>query len=75
MKKQYRYYETTSFKYDIELYHNGSFLDIREVWFDALNDEIDKLEAQGYTYGYTEYEVEQTKQHYEKMLENIISPV
>lgn len=73
MKKQYRYYETTSFKYDIELWHDGSFFNTHEVWVDELDDEITRLEKQGYTYGYTEYEVEQAKLIYERRLENIIS--
>lgn len=72
MKKQYRYYETISFKYDIELWHDGSFFNVYEVWLDELEDEICKLEDQGYTYGYTEYEVEKARQRYENMLKDII---
>lgn len=72
MKHQYRYYEVTSFKYNIELYHNGDFVEVRQVWIDELDDEIDKLEEQGYTYCYTKDEVEKIKKRYEKMLKNII---
>ena len=33
---------------------------------------IDRLEAEGYVYGYTKEEVEKAKKKYEDMLENII---
>lgn len=72
MKKQYRYYETTSFKYEIVSYHDGYIVNFNEVWLTELNDEIDKLEEQGYTYGFTQKEVDEAKERYERMLENII---
>lgn len=72
MKKQYRYGEGSSFKYIITLYHDGELVDIRELWLDELDDEIDKLEEQGYVHGYTREEVEKAKQTYERMLKNII---
>ena len=72
MKKQYRLFETHSFKYDIELYHDGNLVEVLKVWAIELNDEINRLEEQGYTYGFTKEEVEKEKKHYEKMLENII---
>ena len=72
MKKQYRYYETTSFRYNIELYHDGKFIELRKVWLDELDNEIDNLKEQGYTYGYTKDKVEEAKKRYTEMLKNII---
>lgn len=72
MKKQYRLFETLSFRYNIELYHDGEFVEAYKVWQDELSDEIDKLKEQGYTYGYTKDEVSEAKLRYERMLESII---
>lgn len=74
MKKQYRYEEMRlgSFKYAIYLYHNGKHVDTKEVYCDELNDTIDTLEEQGYSYGFTEAEVKDARLRYERMLENMI---
>lgn len=73
MNRQYRYYETTSFRYNIELYHDGKFIKVYKVWFgDELDNEIDRLEEQGYTYGFTEEEVEEARCRYERLLKNKI---
>lgn len=74
MKKQYRYQEKRlgSFKYGIHIYHNGKLIETVEVYFDELDDIIDTLEDQGYSYGFTEAEVESARLRYERMLENII---
>ena len=62
-----------SFRHKIELYHDGKIVEVRTVWSTDLEDELDKVEKQGYTYGFTKKEVEKTKQQYERMLKNIIS--
>lgn len=72
MKKQYRYYEITSFIYAIALYHDGEIVEYYKVCQNELDDEIDKIEEQGYTYGFTKEEVQEAKERYEKMLKNII---
>ena len=56
----------------IRLYCDGWVVKTYKVWLDELDDEIDKLEGQGYVYGYTEQEVNEVKEQYETMLDNII---
>lgn len=74
MKKQYRYQEKRlgSFKYAVYLYHNDKLIETKEVYLDELDDLIDTLEEQGYSYGFTKAEVENARLKYERMLENII---
>ena len=72
MKKQYRYYETMSFRYVVEIYHDGKRVNTYKVWETELLGEINKLEEQEYTYGFTEKEVETAKYQYERILENKI---
>ena len=72
MKLQYRQIDIGGFKYRITLYHDGKFVEKRDVWLDDLEDEIDKLEARGYTFGYTKEEVEFARKLYESKLSNII---
>ena len=72
MKLQYRYYESFGFKYVIQLYRDGQLVESYKVYSIDLDDEIDKLESQGYVYGYTEDEVNKAKERYERMLNNII---
>lgn len=72
MKLQYRYYESPGFKYTIKLYCDGQLTEYYEVYTIDMSDEIDKLEAQGYVYGYTEEQVRKAKEKYERMLDNII---
>lgn len=72
MKKQYCYYETTSFLYNIELYHDGVYDCTRKVWLDELDTELDFLESEGYTRGFTESEVDEAKRTYEIRLKNMI---
>ena len=73
MKKQYRYnIDNTGFKRYFYLYHDGELKKSYSIWEDEISDEIDKLEENGYTLGYTICEVEDAKLEYEKMLKNII---
>lgn len=74
IKKQYRYYETCSWKYDIITYHNGVKHSSVSMWMgDEMDKYIEDLESQGYTYGYLPDEVDDAKTIYEDMLANIIS--
>ena len=72
MKRQYRYIESYGFKYIFQLYHDGELVESHTVYLDKLQDAIDAFEADGYTYGYTEQEVEKAKERYERMLRNKI---
>ena len=81
MKKQYDYYECRwpSYyyecrwpSYEIVLYHDG--IKIRNEYKNLL--ELDKyleeLEAEGYTRGYTEEDVEEARKKWEHIYENRI---
>lgn len=72
MKLQYRYYEHLGFKYMIQLYCDGQLVKSYKVYSIDMDDEIEKLEEQGYSYGFTEKEVNKAKEQYERMLNNII---
>lgn len=73
MKKQYRSQHTYSFKVFIYLYHDGELVETKKFWEDDeyLNF-IENLELNGYTYGYKKEEVEEAKERYEHMLNNMI---
>ena len=73
MKKQYRSQHTYRFKVFIYLYHDGELVETKEFWEDDeyLNF-IESLELNGYTYGYKKEEIEEAKERYEYMLNNMI---
>lgn len=72
MRKQYSFHEYAWGCYVIELYHDGFLM--QEIQKDKadVNRYIDTLEARGYTYGYTDNEIEKARKTYEHMLENRI---
>lgn len=72
MKRQYRVQEGIQFKYIIKLYHDGKLISHNRIWLDELEDKINELEIKGYTQCYTEDEVEEARQEYLHMLENIL---
>ena len=72
IKLQYRCVDIGKLKYRIFLYHDGEFVEKRDVWIDELEEETDRLEAQGYSYGYTKEEVEDARELYESKLSRII---
>lgn len=71
MKLQYRYILKKNSCY-FYLFTNGELYDSYRVWADEASDNIDRLEAAGYTLGYTKKDVENQKKKYENMLDNII---
>ena len=72
MRKQYQY-EYSGLRVYINLYHDGKLVESKKVWQgDEAMDELDRLEEEGYTYGYTEEEIADEKKRYEYMLENMI---
>lgn len=72
MKKQFRAFHV-GFAVRIYLYHDGEFVERRQTWEgEEAVTEFDKLESEGYTYGYMPEEVEEAKETYEHMLANII---
>ena len=72
MRMQYKVCAATSFKYYIFVYHDGEYVGSYEVWLDKLDEEVNKLENQGYMRGFSKKEVEKERKRYEMMLENII---
>jgi hypothetical protein len=72
MRKQYDYYETRSFKYDIILYHDGVKVAKESKWVDNLYERLKELEAQGYTRGYLKEDVDEARRKYEHKYENRI---
>lgn len=59
MIKQYRYQEERagSFKSTIYLYHDGTLVETKSLYLDELDEYIDKIAREGYTFGYTSEEV------------------
>lgn len=74
MKKQYRYEygRAGSFEVNVFTYHDGILIDMRTIYQDELEDMICKLHDEGYTYGFTERELNSEKNQYERMLANVI---
>ena len=69
---QYKCKEYIGFKHIIQLYHDGELAKAYKIYTDELDDEIEKLEAQGYRLGYTKEEVKVAKERYAVMLKNVI---
>ena len=72
MKKQYRYNAGCFGKYYLYIYNDGKLIEKKILWGDEFDEEVDKLIDDGYTYGFTNDEVENAKQKYERMLLNVI---
>lgn len=72
MKKQYRYEKDGFFKVRLYVYHDGELIESKSFYFDEADREMDKLESNGYVYGYSKEEINEAKEKYERMLKNII---
>ena len=72
MRKQYDYYETFSFSYNVDLYHDGVKVATKEKIYYEMGDYIQQLEVQGYTRGYLREDVEKARREYEHKYENRI---
>ena len=72
MKLQYRSGGSYGFKDWFELYHDGELVESYGVSILDSEEEADMLEEAGYTYGYTQEEVESVKKKYYEMLERVI---
>ena len=69
MIKQFRYYQTCSFKYTVVTYHDGIEQSCESMWKTELDDYIDRLYDDGYVYCYTKTEVESAHKRYLKIKE------
>ena len=72
MKLQYNIEDYYSFRVLFKTYQDGKLVNIYPVYIDEQEAEVNKLEEQGYTYGYTEKQVQRAKESYEYKLERII---
>lgn len=72
MRKQYTFHAYPWGFYVIELYHDGVITQVIKKDRAYTSGYIDKLEAQGYTFGYTDKDIEEARKKYEHMLENKI---
>lgn len=72
MRKQYRCVDYTFGRNLLHLYHDGKCVETKKIWIDEVIDEQERLEKDGYTYGYLDSEVEKEKQRYEHMMKNVI---
>lgn len=70
--KQYRYKEINWPYYDFFWYVDGK--QIKKIKVDQLElyDYIEEAESQGYTFAYTEEELERAKKNYENILNNLL---
>lgn len=72
MRKQYTFHEYAWGCYVIELYHDGVMTQAIKKDRADVNRYIDRLEARGYTFGYTDKDIEEARKRYEQVLENRI---
>lgn len=72
MKLQYALIDWMGFKTKILVYHDGTLVNELTLYDDEINDEVDKLEAQGYTFGYLPKVVNEAKREYEYKLSKMI---
>lgn len=72
MRKQYDYYETRPFKYNIDLYHDGVKVATEISWESDILEHLRELSNKGYTRGYLKKDVEEARREYEYKYENRI---
>ena len=74
MKKQYKLREIEQNNYILELYHNGELIkSYREEEGSLTKSLFDKLDSEGYTYGYTMEDLEKAWEQYSYVLNNLIT--
>ena len=72
MNKQYNCKFDGVSKTVLKIYHDGKLIKTQNGWADEIDDEINKLEEDGYIYGYTPEEVATAERRYKRMLKYII---
>lgn len=72
MNKQYNLQSDGVYKSVLKIYHDGKLVETKNGWMDDIADEVDKLEEDGYIYGYTEEEVKTAERRYKRMLKYMI---
>ena len=73
MRLQYRTSDYMGLKTRITVYEDGEVVKDYAVYDDEANAECDRLEEQGYIFGYTEAQVRVARKEYEYKLARMIS--
>ena len=73
MKKQYTIISHDWSKEIVKTYHDGKIEVTKLLWLDEVNEYIEQLEKDGYTFGYTQEQVNQARQDYEYKRANMIN--
>lgn len=72
MKKQYTVYENLFYRFTIRTYHDGKHIETYYKWEDEAEIFIKKLEADGYTFAFTQKEFDEIKEKYEYMMDKVL---
>lgn len=72
MKLQYALTDYVGLKTRIRTYQDGQLIRDYSIYYDEVNDEVDKLENEGYTFGYLPKVVNEAKREYEYKLSKMI---
>lgn len=72
MKLQYALTDYVGLKTRIRTYQDGQLIRDYSIYDDEVNDEVDKLENEGYTFGYLPKVVNEAKREYEYKLSKMI---
>ena len=76
MRKQYIARIAGSFRYSIELYHDGHLINVTKKWSgDEFDDYMDIVRKEGYTRANTEAEIQEAKEYYENIKENQLQKI
>ena len=68
--KQYRYKEINWPYYEFFWYINGKQIKVKKIDQLELDDYIEEVESQGYTFAFTKEKLEHAKKYYENILKN-----
>ena len=72
MKKQYTVYESLFYRSTIRTYHDGKHIETYYKYNDEAEILIKKLEAEGYTFAFTQEEFNKIKEQYEYMIDKVL---
>ena len=72
MKRQYRTSDAGAFRTRIDIYHDGTKISTEIFWDDEADAQVEHLEEQGYTRGFTRAEVESAEKFFKNLQDNCI---
>ena len=73
MRKQYTIIDDVWSKKIVKTYHDGKIEETKLLWLNEVDEYIEQLEKDGYTFGYTQEQVNQARQDYEYKRANMIN--